>query len=148
MAQAAQQTRPSFPVVGQIFELTASSEVTPLGLVADFGYTPSKWRTSAAAIPAGTTSRFKLLAVGYQPDLAAVARACKAQGGKETNGCWMKVFDDIFGSNGRNPVGIPDASWGLPFGDTLFPMVNENGYRNFGWAGSHRNAYWLWLVEV
>lgn len=148
MTQVAQQVRPLFPAVGQIFELTASSEVTPLGLVADFGRTPSEWRTSAVSIPSGTTRRFKLLAVGYQPGLAAVARACKAQGGKETNGCLMKVFDETFGSNGRNPVGVPDASWVSPGDLADFPVVYWDGRRHFDWANDSRDRNWLWLVEV
>ena len=137
MAQA--QTRPAFPQVDAIFELTASKEITGLGLVADFGYDTAGWRSTAKAVPAGTTKRFKLVAVGYQPNLDAVARACKAQGGKDTDGCWMEVFDETFGSNGRNPVGVADPSWAHPNGGARFPVVYEDGSRRFNWAGHDPN---------
>lgn len=146
MTQAQKQP---FPQVNTVFELTASSEITPFfGLIVDFGDTPSKWRSTAATVPAGTSKKFKLVAVGYQPNLDGVARACNAQGGKDTNGCWMKVFNDTFGSNGQNPVGVPDASWLSPDDSAYFPAVEGNDYRHFRWADFNRDGRWLWLVEV
>lgn len=141
-------SRPAFPKVGEVFELTTSEEITGLGLVADFGYTPDRWRSTAVTVPAGTTRKFKLIAVGRQPDLDAVTLACKAQGGKSTNGCWMKVFDNTFGHSRRNSVGVADPSWVHPNGNARFPMVHRSGDRDFLYAGGFRFESWLWLVEV
>jgi hypothetical protein len=149
MTQAAAQTRSAFPQVGQVFELVAQQEITALSLVADFGYNPEGWgRSSAATVAAGTTKRFKLVAVGYQDNLAAVAKACTKPGQKVPEGAWMQVFDDTFGSNGRNPIGVADPSWVDPLGYAFFPMVDGDGYRYFIWAGNFRYDSWLWLVEV
>lgn len=135
-----------YPPVGEIFELTTTEEITPLGLIADFGGDPSKWRTKAKPIPANTTRYFKLVSVGPRNNIYAVAEALQASSDKFTNGCWMKVFHTTFGYNGRNPVGVAHISWVDPYGEVRFPMADHR--KRFGEIGSSKCDEWLWLVEV
>lgn len=140
MSQATQaQACRTFPQVGEVFELTASVEITGLGLIADFGQfgsdPSSKWHTNAATIPAGTTCRFWL-----QP-----GHACKAWY-RIPEGVWMKVFDETFGSNSQNPVGIYDPSWHQG-GVDFYPMVDQKGRRRFIWSHD-RDDNWLYLFKL
>ena len=140
-------TRPSYPAVGEVFELTMGSEVTGLGLIQAFGYDPAGWTSTAKTIPAGTTQKFKFVQVGYQEDLAAVASACR-QHGEVPEGVWMQVLDETFVQDGQGPVGIADPSWERPGGDAGFPMVVSHGVRHFDWADDDRSERWRWLVAV
>lgn len=140
--------RPRFPKVGEVFTLTAKEEITGLSLVTDFGYDSKGWRTIATTIKAGTTGRFVLLSVGYQPSRFRVDRACMARAGGPVSGCWLKVFDEKFGSNGYNPVGVADPSWLNPGGLSDFPVVYEGGERRFHSADSDYTDRWVWLCAA
>lgn len=148
MSQETAVARRPFPQVGEIFELTASTRITGLGLIVEFGYIPSMWQFDGEDIPAGATKRFKLVEGLYSPDIFAVAQYSKDyQGGKDTNGCWIKVFNDTFGNNGVDRIGVPDASWRHPDGP-VFPMVEADGRKDFREADRTRLGLFLWLVEV
>ena len=138
-----------FPQAGEIFELTATEEITPMDLVDAFGETSANWRSKATRIHIGTTLRFKLLEeVECRRDFATVVSDCREQGGKPTSGCWMKVFNDTFGSNGFNPVGVPDDSW-MILGRNYFPMIHSGGLGELRVVSCNRGGEnWLWLVEV
>ena len=140
-------TRPPYPAVGEVFELTVSAEITGLGLIQAFGYDPAGWTSTAKTIPAGTTQKFKFVQVGYQEDLAAVAKACGKKG-KIPEGTWMQVLDETFAQDGVGPVGVADPSWEGPGGNAGFPVVGSRGGRFFSWADSDRGGLWRWLVAV
>ena len=138
----------NFPLPGEVFKLTAKSDITSISLVVECGYDPRGWRTSAKTLRAGTTGSFRLLAVGHQTDLDAVTLACVAKGAKKTNGCWLKVFDRTFRRNVQNQVGVPDASWKDPRGNPSFPSIGALSGWKLRWDIFSRNSAWLWLVEV
>lgn len=145
-----QQARRPFPAVGEVFELTANEQITGLDLLENFGYNHECWGSTAETILAGTTRRFKLVPVGYFSHLTDVLNACKGQGGKNTNGCWLKVFNEAFGAHSQNSVGVPDISWVNSYGLVHFPAVTPNGRRDLFFLGDlgRRFSVRLWLVEV
>lgn len=148
LTQTTQTWRP-FPQAGEVFELTATKELTGLGLVAYFGFYPDRWQFTGKTVTAGTTKRFRLVEVGYQPNLAAVAKVCTKPGQKVPEGVWMQTFSETFGSNirDRNIVGVADSSWVNPRGLVEFPLVYKHSGRSFSRADNVQDDDLLWLVE-
>jgi hypothetical protein len=140
------KTKKSYPVVGATFELTMPNDSDGQQMVKDFGY-GDDWPFKGKKVKKGVTQSFKLVQVGYQENLKAVAKAC-AEHGEIPNGVWLQVFADTFKNNGEGPVGVADASWEDPDGDAVFPMVRSDGDRDFRWADSIRHERWRWLVAV
>lgn len=156
------QTRPAFPAIGEIFELTTRVELSGPGLISylnynrleleRFGYSSTKYRFTGNNVPANTTRKFKLIVAGEQNNLYDVVRVCKARGGRFVEGMWVTIFDEIFYHNWVNCVGVPDASWMGPNdlegpGDYAhFPVVTQHGERMLRPANERRSDIWLWLV--
>ncbi len=148
--------RPALLEVGQIFELTARTKITGLGMVESFGHNSEGWRFEGKLVPVGTTGSFKFISgrsefgVGFE--FEKVIRKC-CQEGNIPSGIWLKVFDEarlVLNSVGC-PIGIPDASWTDTSRSRRFPTI-KHGHRGFGWMRPG-NFYCpafdgYWLVQV
>lgn len=181
MTQAQQVQKRPFPRVGEVFELTASEELTGLGLVEAFWYDPSsseseRWESTDPAIPAETTSRFKLVRVSHSSSnirpmsFEEVLWKLQSPGQKVPEGAWLKVFCDTFSQTKGFVVGVASegcfyegvmwhpyihhgrgglwASKISPSGVDLSPATNPYGDTEFVPTGMFRYNEWLWLVEV
>ena len=146
---AEQPTVPSYPAVGEIFELTLDGDAPenqPLQIVRDCGYT-GKWRHNGRTVKGKQTRRFKFAQAGYQPNLDGVKSALPTSGSVE--GQWIKAFKAAYPqSDGNGPVGIADASWIYPPVGADFPVVLTDGDLDFYWAGYGQGADWRWLVPA
>lgn len=142
---------PAYPAVGEVFELTFDGDAPenqPLEIVRYFGYNSEGWKHKGLRVGGKQTCRFKLVQVGYCPNLEVVQERLKAHG-KNPGGQWMKAFKVAYPQpDGNGPVGVADSSWAHPNGDALFPIVLTDGDLYFVWAGIFQAASWRWLVAV
>ena len=140
-----------YPQVAEAFELELDGDAdgnTPLGMVKAFGYNPEGWKFQGEAVTGKHKGKFKLVQIGYQPNLDAAKAALEAKHGPTPQGQWMKAFKDAYPeADGKGPVGIADASWVGPYGGVLFPYVRSNGGPSFRWT-DYLREYWRWLVAV
>jgi len=78
-----QPTVPAYPAVGEVFELTFDGDVPenqPLEIVRYFGYNPEGWKHKGLRVGGKQTCRFKLVQVGYCPNLEVVQERLKVHG--------------------------------------------------------------------
>ncbi|MBI4095061.1 MAG: hypothetical protein HY435_02620 [Candidatus Liptonbacteria bacterium] len=142
--------RPTIPNVGVEFELSLDAgSVDPLEMVRGDGYDPKDWQFKGTRPQGKQTRRFKLVAVGYQPNLDAVRSALKAHG-VIPEGQWREAFRQAYPKpDGKGPIGFADLSWVSPDGNRFFPYLDVGGERwlsDFDWAGISRRGVWRWLV--
>lgn len=136
-----------YPEVGQIFTLTLQP-VRGLEMVKNDGYGDwEKWRFVGTEIVETQTGQFKLVQVGYQPNLEAVRRECEKQGSLPP-GQWREAFKVMYQPDRKGPIGFADPSWVRPLGLASFPYVGASGYSDFDWADDDRGDVWRWLVGV
>lgn len=142
---------PTIPEIGVEFELTLDGnapENQPLEMVRKSGgYHLTEWKHKGPVVAGQQTRRFKLVQVGYQPNLDAVKKAL-ALHGDIPEGQWREAFKRRFRRpDGKGHIGIADSSWVDPDG-TLFPYVHTDGRSDFDRAGGDLGGYWRWLVGV
>ena len=142
-----------YPAIGEVFELELDADAPenqPLpGLVQAFGYDPEGWKFMGKPLTGKLKGRFKLVQVGYQPNLDAAKKALEAEHGPTPSGQWMKAFLDAFSKpDGKGSVGVADASWVVPFGSVSFPCVYSDGEPYFFWIDRDLSWCWRWLVAV
>lgn len=142
-----------YPADGEEFELTLDGDnlaTDPIAMVRHDGYNqPESWKYKGKKLMTGKlTGSFKLVSVGYCPDLDDV-RQKLTQHGEVPEGQWREAFKASYPKpDGDGPVGIADPSWVNPNGGAFFPYVDSGGGSRFGWTGSGFDDDWRWLVRV
>lgn len=142
-----------YPEVGEVFELELDAdnpENAPLpGMLQAFDYNPEGWRFTGTPLTGKHQRKFKLVQIGYQPNLEAAKKVLQASYGPTPSGQWMKAFKDAYPkSDSMVPVGVADASWISPYGDIHFPCVDSDNEPGFYWTGHDLGERWRWLVAV
>lgn len=141
-------TKLVYPEIGQNFTFTLQP-IGGLEMVKNDGYYDwEKWGFTGTEIDAVQTGQFKLVQVGYQPNIEAIRRECEKQG-VLIPGQWREAFKASYPqADGKGPVGFPDLSWVHPLGRAGFPCVNTRGDSVFDWADGALNDDWRWLVGM
>lgn len=134
---------------GVEFEMTLAGDAPknqPLEMVKRDGYT-GQWKHNGQMVNGTQTHRFKWVAIGYQPNFAAVLTAL-APHGAIPEGQWREAVKQMFEPDGEHFHGIADPSWTHPNGRARFPYVSSDGDSGFDWADVDFGDDWRWLVRV
>lgn len=146
------EERESYPPEGRVFELTLdgdATEIQPLEMVCRYKlYSPDKegWHHSGPVVKGVQSRKFKLVRIGICEGLNHVQEKLVSYGYVLFEGQWLEAFRARYKPNGRNPVGVADASWTNSAGGRFFPYVDVFGFPQFEWELSIFRGYWLWLV--
>lgn len=132
------------------FELTLDFDATdPIVMLTSDGINPNGWEFKGTKPKGIQTRRFKLVQIGYHPNLDAV-RMALASHGDVPEGQWREAFKVAYPTpNGKGLIGIADPSWVAPGGNRYFPCLSDDGARSvsdFFWAGNSHSDEWQWLV--
>jgi hypothetical protein len=142
---------PTYPKVGDVFELTLDFEAPanePMEMVEEFGYNSAGWSYVGQPVTGKHTSRFKLVEVGYCSNIDKV-KAKTEPFGKTPAGQWINAFKAAYpATDGKGPVGVADDSWIGANGRANYPYILAVGFQHFNYGGHVRGEDWRWLVEV
>lgn len=149
-ASAAPVPVSTLPEIGIEFELTLDFDRTdPLGMVRSDGYDPKDWEHKGNKPKGVQTRRFKLVSVGYRPNLDAVWTAI-TQHGDVPEGQWREALKVAYPTpDGKGPIGFDDPSWVSPDGYRRFPYLFVDGMQwnsDFSWTDFEYDGLWRWLV--
>jgi hypothetical protein len=144
--------RMPLPRVGEVFQLILNPAIAPLDMIRHDAGNLDEWKFKGRAVTEPQTRRFKLVRVGYSPNLDHVRRHLTMPGQRPANGQWREAFSLAFPTvDGDGPIGFPDASWVHPCGKAAFLLLGgSSGAWSSGslWADVDLYADWRWMVEV
>ena len=156
-AEGAKVVKPTYPVVGQVFELTLDGDAPenqPLAMVRRIGYsTWEKWLYKGPTVKGIQTGVFKLVEFDRFLKFDDLHRILDTHG-RIPEGQWAQAFKTAYPKyDGVCSIGFPDKSWVDDIGWNRHPLMYYTDYiLNLGLA--HRDGRidlwhpWLWLVEV
>jgi len=143
---------PTYPKVGEVFELTLDPvkglemlKNSPREYLSDQEY----WELRCQEITEPETRRFKLVSEDYKWAFNILCKALRKHG-KVATAPWREALRASFRPDGHGPVGVAYDAWVDPDGDVYFPYVDTDGYSYFTWHVNcgEFDGSWRWLVQV
>lgn len=140
------------PQIGEVFELTFDpAEANPIEMVRRAGYdAAAKWVFNGPEVTGTPTSKFKLVNVGYRPNIDEVNRVLVEQHGPPALGQWREAFKKKYTrSDRRGPIGFTGSEWVSRV--FFFPYIDHDDASDpfpFRWTYAELSLRWRFVVEV
>lgn len=140
-----------YPELSEIFELTIDGSNLDFQPRAMLRNTLNlSWKYEGKTLVGRQTRKFKLVAVEYHAGLWDEMTKRLSVYGKIPEGQWLMAFTAAYPRHdGKGFVGVDDASWVDPRGNTGFAYIARDSRAHVSWtAVEHDWLYgnWRWLV--